>query len=244
MFLPNLKICGITTYATARFCAEAGAGALGAVFFKKSPRYVTPQQARVLFEGLSSDVARVGVFVDMPSGELIAAAREALLDTVQLHGNEPLADITAAQQAGLHVVKVLKVTRQALLEAARRLPATIGIMVECGQGTLPGGNGAGWDWAEAASLAALRPFALAGGLTPRNLVEAARLSRAVAWDISSGVEIAPGRKDHAAILALTGEAQKIATTQTASFWKPAQTRHAGPLPTHTYENTTPPRPIP
>lgn len=199
MFLPNLKICGITTRATARFCAEAGVGALGAVFFRKSPRYVTPQQARAQFEGLPASVSRVGVFVDMPFLELLDTARAAALDTVQLHGSETSADILAAQRDGFRVIKVLKVTGEALLSAARTLPATAGILVECGKGTLPGGNGAVWNWADAAPLAEVRPFALAGGLTPDNLIEAATLSRAAAWDLSSGVETAPGVKDHDAI---------------------------------------------
>lgn len=219
MFLPNLKICGITSRETARFCAEAGVGALGAVFFKKSPRYVTPPQARALFEGLPERVARVGVFVDMPCLEVIAVAKEAALDTVQLHGSEPLADIEAAQHAGFHVIKVLKVTGIALLEAAQAIPETAGILVECGKGTLPGGNGSVWNWAEAAPLAALRPFALAGGLTPANLLEAARISNAVAWDISSGVETAPGIKDHASILDLLNRMQPTATTHLEPFWK-------------------------
>jgi phosphoribosylanthranilate isomerase len=200
MFLPNLKICGITTRETARFCAEVGVGALGAVFFRKSPRYVTPQQARAQFEGLPDTVARVGVFVDMPADEVIAAAREARLDTVQMHGSEARSEIEAVQRAGFHVIKVLKVTGDKLLEAAQALPASAGILVECGKGRLPGGNGAVWNWADAAPLADVRPFALAGGLTPDNLADATRLSGAAAWDLSSGVETAPGVKDHAAIL--------------------------------------------
>ncbi len=219
MFFPNLKICGVTTRETARFCAEAGAGALGAVFFKKSPRYVTPCQARALFEGLPARVSRVGVFVDMPADELIAAAREAGLDTVQLHGSEPLSDIEAAQRAGFHVIKVLKVTGAELVEAARRLPASAGILVECGRGTLPGGNGAAWNWADAAPLAAARPFALAGGLTPENLLEAVRLSRAVACDVSSGVETAPGVKNHAAVLELLQSARHLEAIDKNPFWK-------------------------
>ena len=223
MYLPNLKICGITTRETARFCAEAGAGALGAVFFKKSPRYVTPQQARDMFEGLPSRVARVGVFVDLPVDELLTVAREAALNTVQLHGHESHATVRAAQQAGFHVIKVLKVAGEKLLEEARGLPATAGILVECGHGTLPGGNGAVWNWADAALLAKLRPFALAGGLTPQNLVEAASLSKAVAWDVSSGVETAPGVKDHDAILkmieALTNFLRNQPTSGDAGrFW--------------------------
>ena len=219
MFLSNLKICGITTRETACFCAEVGVGALGAVFFKKSPRYVTPQRARTLFEGLPAHVARVGVFVDMPSEELIAIAREAALDTVQLHGSETPHAIADAQAAGFRVIKVLKVTGQKLLEAARPIPATAGILVECGAGVLPGGNGAVWNWADAAPLAELRPFALAGGLNPKNIAEAARLSNAAAWDVSSGVEIAPGIKDHGAILDLLAAAQKTESSNHTPFWK-------------------------
>lgn len=200
MMITNLKICGITTRATARFCAEAGVGALGAVFYAKSPRFVTPKQARELFEGLPACVARVGVFVDPPIPDLLAFARFASLDTVQLHGREPLETVCAALQAGLRVIKVLKATGETLLAEANALPLSAGILVECGRGTLPGGNGAAWNWADAAPLAAVRPYALAGGLTPLNLAEAAGLSQASAWDVSSGVEIAPGVKDHQAIM--------------------------------------------
>jgi phosphoribosylanthranilate isomerase len=200
--LANLKICGVTTPATARFCADAGVGALGAVFFPKSPRYVTPQQARAMFEGLPPRVARVGVFVDLPPDEILAVAREAGLTTLQLHGDEPPADILTLQAAGYRVIKVLKATGEKLLNAAHEIPASAGILVECGAGTLPGGNGAAWDWAGAAPLADACPFALAGGLTPDNIAGALRLSRASACDVSSGVESAPGIKDHAAIRAL------------------------------------------
>ncbi len=218
--LANLKICGITTRETARFCADHGVGALGAVFFPKSPRHVSPEHARRMFEGLPDRVARVGVFVDTPSEELIAAARTAGLDTVQLHGNESLDTVTAAQKAGFRVIKVVKITGTALVETAQSLPLSAGILVECGLGTLPGGNGAAWQWADAAPLAGLRPFALAGGLTPQNLEQAAALSGASAWDLSSGVETAPGIKDHEAILKLTDNLRRWCPSHQPSFWKP------------------------
>ena len=219
MNLPNLKICGITTRETARFCAETGVGALGAVFFEKSPRYVTAQQARAMFEDLSARVARVGVFVNLPAEEMIAIAREAALDTVQMHGTETQTDIAKVERAGFRVIKVLAVTGGNLLEAARALPASVGILVECGQGTLPGGNGAAWRWADAAPLADVRPFALAGGLTPQNFLDAARLSRATAWDISSGVETATGIKGHDRIRALVDTAMRYNDPSSPSFWK-------------------------
>jgi phosphoribosylanthranilate isomerase len=222
MTFSNLKICGITDAATAHFCADAGVGALGAVFFKKSPRYVTPQHARSMFKGLPPGVARVGVFADLPAAEVAAIAREAALDTVQLHGSEPLDTLLALQDRGYHVIRALKISGKNLLEAARAIPASAGILVECGSGTLPGGNGAAWNWADAAPLAELRPFALAGGLTPRNIADALRLSKAQACDASSGVETAPGVKDPAAIrelIAALGTSRRPAPP--FRFWGPS-----------------------
>jgi phosphoribosylanthranilate isomerase len=220
MFFPALKICGITTPADARLCADAGAGALGAVFFKKSPRYVTPQHARAMFSGLPPRVARVGVFVDLPAAEVAAIAREAGLDTVQLHGSEPPATTLALQGLGYRVIAVLKVSGKKLLDAASGIPASAGIMVECGAGTLPGGNGAAWEWADAAPLAGARPFAVAGGLTPRNIADTLRLSKASACDVSSGVEAAPGVKAPAAVHSLAAALAAIRfPPESASFWK-------------------------
>ncbi|MDX9868252.1 MAG: phosphoribosylanthranilate isomerase [Kiritimatiellia bacterium] len=231
--LTNLKICGITERATARFCAEAGVGALGAVFYDKSPRCVTPAQARALFENLPGRVARVGVFVDCPPDAILAVAREARLTTLQLHGRESLADIRRLLPAGYRVIKALTLTGDFLLKIAREIPAEAGILVECGQGTLPGGNGTVWNWAEAAPLAAERPFALAGGLSPDNIAAALRGSRAAACDVSSGVEIRPGVKDHDAIKTLASALRKL-PVQTGSppFWLP--------LPSHLPKLLNPP----
>ena len=219
MMITNLKICGITTRETALFCAENGVGALGAVFFRKSPLYVTAQKARAMFEDLPTRIARVGVFANLPAEEMIEIAREAALDTVQMHGTESQTDIAKVERAGFRVVKVLVDTGENLLEAARALPTSVGILVECGHGILPGGNGAAWHWEKAAPLADLRPFALAGGLTPQNFLKAARVSRATAWDVSSGVETAPGIKGHDRIRALVNTAMKHYDPSSPSFWK-------------------------
>lgn len=220
--LSNLKICGITEPATARFCAGAGVGALGVVFYAKSPRCVTPAQARALFEGLPAHVARVGVFVNCPPDAMLAAARDAGLTTLQLHGQESRADIEAGLAHGYRVIKVLTATGDRLLKTASPLPAEAGILVECGAGPLPGGNGAVWNWADAAPLAALRPFALAGGLDAKNVVDALRLSKAAACDVSSGVEVHPGVKNHALIqdLAHVLRAHTV-VTNAPSFWLPS-----------------------
>lgn len=220
MTLTNLKICGITSRETACFCASKGVGALGAVFYEKSPRYVTPAQARAFFNELPLQIARVGVFVDLPPTTMIAIAREAQLNTLQLHGEESSETLHALMQTPYRIIKVLKSTGEKLLKQATTLPPQVGILLECGQGTLPGGNGSVWDWAGAAPLVPLRPFALAGGLTPENILDALLLSKASACDISSGVESAPGVKDHLAIEQLINrmDPRQVKAPQ---FWHPS-----------------------
>ena len=221
MPFPFIKICGITRRPDALFCAAAGVGALGAVFYGKSPRNVSPAQARYLFEDLPAPIARVGVFVDASAAAMIATARAAALDTVQMHGEETMETIHAVMDAGFHVVKVLGRRGEDWLAAARALPPPVGLLVECGQGVLPGGNAAVWNWSAAAPLAEIRPFAIAGGLHPLNLAAAARASRASGFDVSSGVESAPGVKDEAAVRAFLQAAADLGPPPHSFSWKGA-----------------------
>lgn len=204
MTLTNLKICGVTSHDTARFCADLGVGALGVVFYARSPRHVSPVQALAILDGLPASVARVGVFADPASVDAVLdVARAAKLDTLQLHGAESDETLEALRRAGYRVIRAIKTAGQDLPARAAALPEDVGLLLECGRGALPGGNGAIWDWSQAAPLAAIRPFALAGGLAPDNILDAIRRSRATAWDISSGIEHRPGVKNHAAIRRLT-----------------------------------------
>ena len=166
-----------------------------------------------------ADAERVGVFVNIPAGRMIDMAQEATLDSVQMHGAESVADILAVQQAGLHVVKALRATGAELVAAALALPPQTEILVECSTGPMPGGTGNAWNWGAAAALAAYRPFALAGGLTAANLVNAAGASRAVGFDASSSLESAPGVKDVAAIRAFLEAVARLPATPTAFAWK-------------------------
>ena len=219
MLLPHVKICGITRRPDALVCANAGAGALGAVFYAKSPRHVSAEQARELFDGLPPELARVGVFVNAPLDAMLQTARDARLDTLQLHGEESAETCAALLREGFHVIRVLKTTGDELLASARTLPPGAGILVECGKGVLPGGNAAIWDWSKAAPLADFRPFAIAGGLHPDNLAVAARVSRAAAFDASSGVESAPGVKDEAAVRAFLRAAAELPPPPVPFSWK-------------------------
>ena len=199
-----LKICGLTDPADARLCAEAGAAALGAVFFPPSPRNVTPERAAEVFADVPQDVARVGVFVDATAAEILRAARVAGLGVAQLHGAEPPALAAELLAAGIRVLKVLR--GGDLAAEAEAYPADTRFLVECGRGALPGGNGAAWDWSAARALSPL-PFALAGGLGPDNLATAATASGAVFFDLSSSVESFPGRKDRGKVLAAVAAAR-------------------------------------
>ena len=219
MFLPHVKICGITRRQDALFCADAGAGALGAVFYEKSPRHVAPAAVRKLFEGLDPQIARVGVFVNASVDAMLRTARIAALDVVQMHGEETAEKIEAVLREGFRVVQAIKRTGPELLAAARALPPQVGLLVECGRGALPGGNGLAWNWSKAAPLAQFRAFAIAGGLNPQNLAQVARDSLATGFDASSGVETAPGLKDEAAVRAFLRAACELPVGAHPFSWK-------------------------
>ena len=219
MLLPHVKICGITRRQDALLCAEAGVGALGAVFYAKSPRCIEPAAARKLFEGLDPQIARVGVFVNASVDAMLRTSRIAALDVVQMHGEETAEKIEAVLREGFRVVQAIKRTGPELLAAARALPPQVGLLVECGRGALPGGNGLAWNWSKAAPLAQFRAFAIAGGLNPQNLAQVARDSLATGFDASSGVETAPGLKDEAAVRAFLRAACELPVGAHPFSWK-------------------------
>ncbi|HSQ40670.1 MAG TPA: phosphoribosylanthranilate isomerase [Fibrobacteraceae bacterium] len=189
------KICGLTRVEEALACAQAGADAIGLVFYPPSPRHVSVQQAKSICLALPSSVATVGVFVDPPGEEILLLAKRLELSMVQLHGNETPETVRMLQRAGLKVIKALRSSGDLLLEEALQYADADALLVEASRGVLPGGNGASWDWALARPLADKRSFILAGGLNAENVVEAIRLSGASAVDLSSGAESSPGSKD-------------------------------------------------
>lgn len=192
---PQLKICGLTSPEEARLCCEAGADAIGLVFYKTSPRNVTPQQARQIVRAIPSGKVPVGVFVSQKAAEIVEVAEYAALQTVQLHGRS-LPDTAVLRRAGLRIVRVLFD-----LIPPDPLPDADAFLIECGRGLLPGGNAEVWDWQAAHALVSELPLpcGLAGGLEAATVAGALLGSGAVAADVSSGVEISPGRKNPAAV---------------------------------------------
>jgi phosphoribosylanthranilate isomerase len=185
----RVKICGITDAATALAAAEAGADALGFVF-APSRRRVTPEQARDIISRLPPFVARVGVFVNTPPGEVAEIARYCGLTAVQLSGDEP---------PGYHVDFSLPVIRALRLGNGRPLPnledyRCDAFLFDTYREGCYGGTGSTFDWSLLKGLPRPKPFILAGGLNAANVADAVRVARPYAVDVSGGVETG-GRKD-------------------------------------------------
>lgn len=192
--IPQVKICGLTRVDQAMGCADAGANAVGCVFYPPSPRNVSGSQAREIFTALPPHVARVGVFVDETADHMLRIAERCGLTTLQLHGRETPKTVTRLVLAGYQVIKGLYTAKDPRIDRAGDYPAAV-FLVECGKGPLPGGNAARWHWGDAREFGETRPLILAGGLTPDNVAEAIASARPDAVDVSSGVEASPGNKD-------------------------------------------------
>ena len=191
---PQVKICGLTQVDQALACADAGAAAIGLVFFAKSPRNVSIETARTIAKELPKRVARVGVFVDEPYAVIMQRVTSCGLTCVQLHGRETPELVRQLKSAGVQVIKSLFVNRHPNLMAADPFDADA-YLAECGTGPLPGGNAKTWNYADAGELGQTHPLVLAGGLSPKTVNNAIRSALPDAVDVSSGVESRPGIKD-------------------------------------------------
>ncbi len=197
------KICGITDPEDARVAVELGADALGFNFYRKSPRYIEPERARLLIEGLPPLVSTVGVFVDERRPEqVVEIARATGLGTVQLHGSE--SPDYARQIRPLPVFKAFGVGPRLELDHISAFPVQAFLLDTAG-GVLPGGTGKAFDWDLALAAKRLGRVILAGGLNPDNVFEAICRVRPYGIDICSGIEREPGRKDHRKMAALFDE---------------------------------------
>ena len=192
---PQIKICGLTDPAQARACADLGADAIGLVFFPKSPRNVTMEQAAAITGVLPDDVAAVGVFVDPELDTVCQTVEKCGLSAAQLHGNESPEFIAALRSTStVRIIKALFTEQSPKIADAGQYQVD-GYLVECGQGRLPGGNAMTWNWAIAEEFAHHYPLVLAGGLTPDNVAQAIAACRPDAVDASSGLELGAGQKD-------------------------------------------------
>ena len=192
----NVKICGIRRYEDARAALDAGAWALGFIFYPLSKRFIEPEEAARITQRLPASALTVGVFVDAPLETVNATVEVAGLGGVQLHGSEDGA-YAGAVEADL-VIKAIRVGPAFDAESLRGYPECH-ILLDTHRPDAPGGTGEVFDWAIARRAGQVRPIILAGGLTPENVEEALRVARPAGLDVSTGLESAPGVKDRGKI---------------------------------------------
>jgi phosphoribosylanthranilate isomerase len=209
----RVKICGLRTAADVQAVARAGAAYAGFVFFANSPRNLTITQAKALAFDAPPGLAKVALVVDPDDASLDAIVDGVPLDMIQLHGHETPERVAQVRaRYGLPVMKAIGVADEGDLAGLMEMsPAADQLLIDAkpprGAG-LPGGNGLSFDWRLLVGRKWLRPWMLAGGLTAENVAEAVRLTGAQQVDVSSGVESAPGVKDHAKIAAFVAAASR------------------------------------
>ncbi len=196
------KICGINSDAALDAAIAGGARYIGLVFFARSPRNLTPEQAGALAARAPDDVTVVGLLVDPDDATLGEIKSRSRIDLWQLHGKETPARVAAVKRdTGTPVMKAISVARAADVDGAgpyigiadrllfdAKAPPDL-------KGAMPGGNALAFDWELLGGRTWPCPWMLSGGLDPGNVADAVRISGATAVDVSSGVESAPGQKD-------------------------------------------------
>jgi phosphoribosylanthranilate isomerase len=208
----RVKICGLRALADVAAAARAGAAYAGFVFFPKSPRHLSVEAARGLALAAPEGLCKVALTVDADDAALDAIVASVPLDMLQLHGHEPPERVAAVKaRYGLPVMKAMGVAGEGdltgLLEMSLVADQLLIDAKPAEGAALPGGNGLAFDWRLLVGRKWLKPWMLAGGLTPDTVAQAVRLTGARQVDVSSGVESAPGVKDPARIAAFVEAAQ-------------------------------------
>jgi len=190
----RVKICGITRLEDALLAVSLGAHALGFIFFKKSPRYISPETAKDIIQFLPPFVQTVGVFVNEKAEVIRKTAQFCGLNLIQLHGNE---SPDFCVELGLPCIKAFRIKDE---ESLKSLPSYKGKvkawLLDTYKKDLPGGTGEtfNWDLAIRAKTYGV-PVILAGGLGPDNIEAAIKTVQPYAVDVNSGIEVSPGVKD-------------------------------------------------
>lgn len=214
--LPHVKICGLRKEDDVSAAIDAGARWLGFVHFDKSPRHVDVGTANTLIayaRQKESKIETVLLLVNPTADEAVATANEMGVDHIQLHGNESNLDLQAirAKRPNGEVWKALPVSTVEDLDQVKLYPAADRFLFDAKppkDADRPGGWGESFDWSILRGFQCGKPWLLAGGLTPDNASEAARISGTKALDVSSGVEAEPGVKNAALIKAFVENATK------------------------------------
>ena len=204
----RIKICGITSVEDAHAVVDAGAEALGLVFYAASPRAVNIEQARAIALAAGPFTVVTGLFVDADPAFVNAVLRQVPLQLLQFHGDESPAYCESFARPYMKAIRM----RPELDIAAgiAEHPTASGILLDAYRPGVPGGTGETFDWARVPRFST-KPLVLAGGLTPANITEAILTTQVYGVDVSGGVESAPGKKDHGKITSFINNARLAAS---------------------------------
>lgn len=200
----RVKICGITRLEDVTACVEAGADALGFVFTARSKRFVDPEQAVVLAREVPPFVCRVGLFMNAEPAEVRRTLERVPLNLLQFHGDEAAGDCEQFDRPYIKAVSMAPGSDWRAVVNEHRNAA--GFLLDSHAPGAAGGTGKVFDWDSIPSIGA--PVLLAGGLTCENVAAAVRRVRPWAVDVSSGVEDAPGVKNHLKVRQFISEAKR------------------------------------
>lgn len=187
----RIKICGITSSVDATAAAEAGADAIGLVFYKPSPRFVETERAREIAFSAGPFLTLVGLFVDAEADFVQSVLARVPLHLLQFHGNESAGYCESFQRP---YMKAIRMRPDLDVEAElARYSSAAGILLDAYCPGVPGGTGATFDWRRV-PRDTTRPLVLAGGLTADNIADALAATEVYGVDVSGGVELTPGKK--------------------------------------------------
>ena len=188
----RIKICGITRLEDAIEAIELGVDALGFVFVKSSPRFITAADAKVIIQQLPPFVQTVGLFMNQSAEDVATISHETALNLLQFHGDE---SVSFCEQFDMPYIKAIPMGGGVNpVEYAAQYSASVGFLLDSHQKGASGGSGDKFDW-ETIPDGFTKPLILAGGLTTDNVESAVRQVKPYAVDVSSGVEATKGVKD-------------------------------------------------
>jgi phosphoribosylanthranilate isomerase len=208
----RVKICGLTNLDDAAEAVQLGAWAIGLIHYDRSPRFAEPGTVAEIGAAFRRKCEVVGVFVNPTLEEVAGAVENGGLTMVQLNGSEGESFCAeVARRTGVKVIKAIHVASAADVHAAESYRTDYHLFDRRGKG-LWGGTGESFDWELLRGHRSEVPAILAGGLRPDNVGAAIEVTHPYAVDVASGVEIEPGRKDHAAMAAFFAAANSIPAT--------------------------------
>ena len=189
----KVKICGITNIEDAMAAIDAGADALGFVFFRESPRYISPENAKAIINALPPFIVKTGVFVNEPIENIEKIISMTGVDLIQLHGNESPEMCRSSRR----IIKAFRVKSMESMDPLNDYKELVSaFLLDTYTPDVLGGTGQIFNWDIAIEAKQFGRIILAGGLTPENIADAVKRVAPYAVDVSSGIESKRGKKDH------------------------------------------------